>query len=221
MDPDGFGFDSSVNYLGDPCTQMNSLQFWSRPSHYHFRRNRRWCSLAVQSASKTVSGSRLTWDGAAGPGWTMKKEWLNEWTEEIETVMTNRAACVGAEGELPKWVQRWLSLRKRPEGGQWGTCAGKVPTLCRTSPGMSQRNILLCREFVWNLSFLCVVLARQCRKQRREQGIYEVLFVCFIDQPKQIRIIFHPKLHKQAAPSNNARHSQSCICFLGRPCYWI
>lgn len=24
MDPDGFGFDSSVNYLDDPCTQMNS-----------------------------------------------------------------------------------------------------------------------------------------------------------------------------------------------------
>ncbi len=24
MDPDGFEFDSSVNYLGDPCAQMNS-----------------------------------------------------------------------------------------------------------------------------------------------------------------------------------------------------
>lgn len=24
MDSDGFGFDSSVNYLDDPCTQMNS-----------------------------------------------------------------------------------------------------------------------------------------------------------------------------------------------------
>ena len=31
-----------------------------------------------------------------------EKEWLNEWTDEIETVMTNRAACVSTEGELPR-----------------------------------------------------------------------------------------------------------------------
>ena len=85
-----------------PAHRWIPPRFWSRPSHYRCRRNRRWCSLALRSALKSCRRSLANVRQSCWTRMNEEKEWLNEWTDEIETVMTNRAACVSTEGELPR-----------------------------------------------------------------------------------------------------------------------
>lgn len=83
MEPDGFGFDSSVNYIGNSPTQMNS------PSV------KQAISLSPTEKSKATSTASL-WTSKGAVLFSAKhknelvdqdewaKSWLNEWVVEIE-----------------------------------------------------------------------------------------------------------------------------------------
>lgn len=78
MDPDGFGFDSSVNYLGDPCTQMNSPGVKQAISLPLMEKSKVTLALSLDSL-RSSSRSQLTWDRCC---WTRMNEEKNEWMNE-------------------------------------------------------------------------------------------------------------------------------------------
>lgn len=121
----------------------------------------------------------------------------------------NRAACVSAEGELPKWVQRWLSWWKGQKEHNGAPVQVKFPPLAEPQlECLKQENPILNLCIFSFFLYYCSLVVKRAEERRRDMS----LVVCFMDQPKQIRIIFHPTLHKQAVASNNMRHPQCCIC---------
>lgn len=113
MDPDGFGFDSLVNYVCDSHTQMNS------PSV------RQVISLLLTEKSKLASTAAFLDLLRSGPALSRQEAellqdewgelWLDEWTDETETVTMNRGAGVTAEGTLFMWIQRLLCWKGQNE----------------------------------------------------------------------------------------------------------
>lgn len=136
MDPDGFGFDSSVNYLGDPCTQMNSPGVKQAISLPLMEKPKVMLALSLDYLRRS-SCSQLTWDQAAGPGWMRKRmtEWMNRWNRDCND---EQSVLCQRRGRVTQVGPEMTILVKRPDGAQWCTCAGKVPTFSRTLAGMPQ-----------------------------------------------------------------------------------
>lgn len=134
MDPDGF--DSSVNYLGDPCAQMNSPSVKQAISLLLMEKSKAMLTFSLDYL-RSCSCSQLTWDRAAGPEWMRKRmsEWMNRWNRDCND---EQSGLCQSRGRVTQVGPEMTILVKRSEGAQWCTCTGKVPTFSRTPAGMSQ-----------------------------------------------------------------------------------
>ncbi len=154
MDPDGF--DSSVSYLGDPCTQMNSPSVKQTISLLHMEKSKAMLTLSLDYL-RSCSCSQLTWDRAAGPGWMRKR--VNEWTDVNRDCNDEQSGLCQSRGRVTQVGPEMTILVKRPERAQWCTCAGKVPTFSRAPDGMSQavfleEEICILTLCIWFLFFV-------------------------------------------------------------------
>lgn len=88
MDPDGFEFDSSANYSGDPGTRMNSPGV------------KQAISLSLLVKSKVMLARSRP----------KKKEWQSESKGRNRDCNDEQSGpCDHTNGKLAKWVLRWLS----------------------------------------------------------------------------------------------------------------
>lgn len=138
IDPVGFGFYSSVNYLDDPCTQMNSPGVKQAISLPLMKKSKMMLSLYLRSCSFFRDNMRPScWTGI-----NEEKEWLNEWTDEIKTVMTNRVALSAQRESYPSG-SRDDYLGKKARNTMKHLCK-LGPTFSGNPAGMSLINYSLC-----------------------------------------------------------------------------
>ena len=187
MDPDGFRFDSSVNYLGYPCTQMNSLGAKKAISLLLTEKSKVMLTLSFEYL-RSCSCSQLPWDDwAAGPRWMRKRmTWMNRWTRDCKDKQSRlcqrweRVTQVGPEITI---------MVKRPKGTQWDTCLSKGPTFSRTQDGMSQTDDSGREKSVLNLWFFSFVFVfcfsfLGSEENNRENKGYE--FYCLLYGSEEI-----------------------------------
>lgn len=190
MNPDGFGFDSSVNYLGDHCAQTNSPGVRQAISLPLLKKSKVMLALSLDYLRSCLSFPANMRPGCWS-GMNEEKERLNVSSDEIETLMMNRAACVSAEGELPNWVQRWLSCWK----GQKKHNGAPVQVMflrfaesqleCPKLFTQEKRNSIL--NLCIYISFFCIILVVQRTNKRTRIQVW--LYALWISQNKKRFIV--------------------------------
>lgn len=123
MDPDGFGFDSLVNYVGDSRTQMNSPK--CEAGHLiiaGWKIETGICSR-FSGPPKERSSSHPTGGWAAAAGWMRRTVtgWMNRWNGDGND--EQRGRCRSRRKALH--VDPEIIVLKRPEWAQCYTCAGQ------------------------------------------------------------------------------------------------
>lgn len=137
MDPDGFGFDSSVNYF---WWSLHTDEFpWCEAGHLitafeEIEGNA--CSLSGIEAQKLLlfpaNMRRSCWpkmNEERGP------EWMNSRNRHCND---EQSGLCQRQGRVIQAGPEMTIVVKRPKWAQWSTCAGKVPAFSTSPGGMSQ-----------------------------------------------------------------------------------
>lgn len=144
-------------------------------------------TLSLWTTSEAASVPRLTQDWAAVSTMDEDKEWPPEWTDEIETVVMNRADCVSAEGELPDCRQRSLSWWKG-----WKEHNGApVQVKFRPVAEPQMRCPKKCtQEKQKAVLYVCAYFSLEVMRTKERTGDIN-LIVCFMDQAKTYNNFSH------------------------------
>lgn len=155
MDP---RFDSSVNYLADPCTQINSPGVKLAISLSCMEKSKMMLTLLWLPQKLLLFPVHMRPELLDQDEW--ENDWLNERTDETETGIINRAACVGRRRRVTQEGSEMTILVKRQEEAQWCTCGGEIPALAE--PQLERLKLFSQGKGILHL--LCVILVCEGRK---------------------------------------------------------